>query len=54
MNDRDYELSKKLQKLESIEVQLAQHVKTTRLGLTWLSVLALAALVLLGFHIVHL
>jgi hypothetical protein len=31
-----------------------QHVKTARLGLIWLTVLALTLLVLLGYQIVHL
>jgi hypothetical protein len=43
-----------MQKLESIEAQLTQHAKTTRLGLLWLTVLALAALALLSYQIVHL
>jgi hypothetical protein len=51
MNDHDYELSKKL---ESIEAQLEQHARTTHLGMVWLTVLAIAALVLLGYHVVRL
>jgi cell division septal protein FtsQ len=54
MTDYDRKVREKLQKLESIESRLTQHAKTTRLGLIWLTVLALTLLVLLGYQIVHL
>lgn len=54
MSDYDNEVREKLQKLESIEARLSQHEKTTRVGLIWLTALALAALALLGYQIVHL
>jgi hypothetical protein len=44
MSAYDRELHEKLQKLESIDVRLAQHDKITRLGLV--SILALGTLVL--------
>ena len=54
MTDYDREVQEKLQQLESIEAWLTQHAKSTRLGLIWLTVLALTLLVLLGYQIVHL
>jgi hypothetical protein len=54
MSVYDHDLSEKLQKLESIEARLAQHAKTTQLGIIWLTVLALVVLALLGYHIVRL
>jgi hypothetical protein len=54
MADYDREVQEKLQQLESIEARLMQHAKTTRLGMIWLTVLALTLLVLLGYQIVHL
>jgi hypothetical protein len=41
-------------KLESFDARLAQHEKTTRVGLAWLTILATAVLVLMAFHIVRL
>ncbi|WP_262296550.1 hypothetical protein [Microvirga sesbaniae] len=54
MSDLDREVREKLQRLESIEARLTHHEKTTRLGLIWLTVLAFAVLVLLGYYIIHL
>ena len=50
----DPETREKLQRLTSIEARLAQHEKTTRLGIMWLTVLALPALVLLAYHVIRL
>jgi hypothetical protein len=50
----DPETREKLQRLASIETRLARHEKTTRLGIMWLTVLALPALVLLAYHVIHL
>jgi len=54
MSDLDREVREKLQKLESIEARLTQHEKTTRLGLMWLTILACAVLILVGYHIIRL
>jgi hypothetical protein len=51
----DYpETRAKLQRLASIEARLAQHERTTRLGLIWLTILALPALALLAYHVARL
>jgi hypothetical protein len=54
MTAYDRELSEKLRKLESIEARLAQHAQATQLGLIWLSIVASAALVLFGYHVISL
>lgn len=54
MSYLDREVREKLQKLESIEARLVQHEKTARLGLIWLTVLPLAVLVLVGYHVIRL
>jgi hypothetical protein len=41
-------------KLEAIEARLANHEKTTRLGLMWLSAIGFVALALLGYIITRL
>jgi hypothetical protein len=48
------ETREKLQRMESIEARLAQHEKTTRLGIIWLTGLALPALVFLAYHVISL
>jgi hypothetical protein len=50
----DPETREKLQRLASLDARLAQHEKTTRLGLIWLTVLALPTLVLLAYYVVRL
>jgi hypothetical protein len=54
MDVYDRELSAKSQKLESIKARLAQHEKTARLGLMWLSAIGDALLALLGYGITRL
>jgi hypothetical protein len=51
MNVYDRELSAKLQKLEGIDARLAQHEKTARFGLMWLSAIGIVLLALLGYVI---
>ncbi len=54
MSTYDRELHEKLQKLDRIEAQLAQHRKATRSGLMWLSIVGIVVLVLLLHHIIPL
>jgi hypothetical protein len=54
MDVYDRERSAKSQKLESINARLAQHEKTARLGLMWLSAIGVALLALLGYGITRL
>jgi hypothetical protein len=54
MDVYDCELSAKSRKLESIKARLAQHEKTARLGLMWLSAIGDALLALLGYGITRL
>jgi len=54
MSVYDQELREKLQRLDGIEAQLAQHARTTRLGLISLAGFALVVLALLGYHIARL
>ena len=54
MGTYDRELSAKLQKLESIEARLAQHEKSTRYSMIWLTALASVILAMLAYHVVRL
>jgi hypothetical protein len=54
MGTYDRELSAKMQKLESIEARLAQHEKTTRYSVIWLTALASVILAMLMYHLVRL
>jgi hypothetical protein len=54
MGTYDRELSAKMQKLESIEARLAQHEKTTRYSVIWLTALASVILAMLTYHLVRL
>jgi hypothetical protein len=53
MSIYDREMHEKLRKMASIEARLAQHENITRLGIVWLTILALAALILFGYHVIH-
>jgi hypothetical protein len=49
VNAHDPNLHKPHRKLEAIETRLANHEKTARLSLLWLSAIGFVALALLGY-----
>lgn len=54
MSTYDRKLSAKMQKLESIEARLAQHGRTPRYSVIWLTALASVILAMLTYDLVRL
>ncbi len=54
MNTYDPDLHEQQRKLEAIETRLADHEKTARLSVLWLSALGFVVLALLGYVIARL